>query len=153
MQHHHSRVSRSLQPTIDSLPSISDLSLNLISFSPPTSPEYDYGPVHSYVFEWLRVFAPHVGFPAKAFFFSTLSRVNSAPNQVFIIIIVILRHLIVNHTLSRPVFVGAQRCNDKASSANTVWMWAQACWWAAAVWFLLPLWLPRSRLRLLGCRV
>ena len=148
MQHHHSRVSRSLQPTIDSLPSISDLSLNLISFSPPPPRSTTTGLcarmcLSDCVFLWCM----------WVFFFSRLSRVNIAPNQVFIIIIVILHHLIVNHTLSGPVFVGAQRCNDKASSANTVWMWAQACWWAAAVWFLLPLWLPRSCLRLLGCRV
>lgn len=56
MQHHHSLVSQSLQQTIDSLPSISDLSLNLISFF-PISPEYGYGPVRLYVFEWLHVYS------------------------------------------------------------------------------------------------
>lgn len=114
MQHHHSRVSWSLQPTIDSLPSISDLSLNLISFS-LTSPENGFGPVHLYVFEWLHVYdalrvccicaclcmCPHSFGKLSA----GLSLVNRVPNQVFIVIIVILCLLIVNHTLSRAIFV------------------------------------------------
>ncbi len=51
--------------------------------------------------------------------FSRLPQVNRIPNQVFITIIVILRHLIVNHTLSRPILVESQQCNDKASCTNT----------------------------------
>lgn len=64
MQHHHSLVSRSLQPSIDSLPSISDLSLNLISFlptpPPPLQPRLPGGTAMGrwthMVFEWLHVY-------------------------------------------------------------------------------------------------
>lgn len=132
MQHHHSRVSQSLQPTIDSLPSISDLSLNLISFS-PTSQECGYGPVHSYVFEWLRV----DGVYSVCLFFGgrqggacvsicvceVFSEVNSVPNQVFIIAVVVLWCVSVNHTHPRRIFLWEfQRCSDSTSSRPLLMM-------------------------------
>lgn len=96
MQHHHSLVSRSLQPSIDSLPSISDLSLNLISFSPPTSPEDGCGPRKR---RWCLSGCVLLGVRGSVFAgaqFSGRAQVNKVPNQLFIISNVILSHLIVN---------------------------------------------------------
>lgn len=112
MQHHHSRVSRSLQPAIDSLPSISDLSLNLISFSPP--PPKSNGCVCACV-SACPVYAPVIVCLQCGLYLldwevsPRLTLVNGVTNQGFIIINVILCHPVVYHTLSGPIYVESQQ--------------------------------------------
>lgn len=100
MQRHRSPVSPGPQQTIDSLPPISDFSPNLISFSPasPMGPRARTSLSGLHVHR-VRCAHVHVFFPPT---------VNREPNLLFVIIIIIFRHLI-NHNLSRPAFVESQQ--------------------------------------------
>ncbi len=105
MQHHHSQASRSLQPAIDSLPSISDLSLNLISFSPPprrTSMGLCTCMCLSDCAFMVCTYCTHVCLRWWEFF-SRLPRVKRVPNQALAVIIaVFLCTSLENHSLQDP---------------------------------------------------
>ena len=117
MRHHRSRVSRSPQPAIDSLPSISDLSLNLIC--PPTHTSQERGFVSVCICVFVIVSAGPTEYACVLLMVCggvpRLTLVNRVANWDFVTIFVVPQQPVVSLSLYR-------QHNDKVSSTSTAWM-------------------------------